>query len=248
MYRPLHAADLRANFCGPMLAFLFLITAAIPNPAVAQTHGWTVEAVPSVGWYSPTQPLGSGDLDGDAGLLGLSGSPSAGLALIVRPPTAFLALRFGGLYSRPDLNVQTHAGLTSCGTDCFRANQKQSTVGQSSIAVVTADVLFSMPRVGSASPFAAVGAGIKRYHLDANPGTAPSTFADATYTDATGHLALGVNLDAGRFRVTAEAGDYVSKFRERGVARAEGSEAGFESPGQWQHDIALTVGVAVRVR
>lgn len=233
---------------GGIALIVVLVLALATGTAAAQERDWSVEVVPSVGWYSPTQPLGSGDLNGDAGLFSLSGGPSAGLALVVRPPTGFLAVRFGGLYSRPDLDIQTPAGLTSCGTDCFRANQRQTNVGQSSIGVATADLLFSLPKLGAVSPFAAVGAGLKRYHLAPNEASAASIFTDATSTDATGHLGVGLNLDTGRFRMTVEAGDYISKFSQRRVVRAGSGESSSVGPGQWQHDIAFNVGVAIEIR
>jgi hypothetical protein len=108
---------------------------------------------------------------------------------------------------------------------------------------MAADLLFAIPKIGSASPFA----GIKRYNLAPSDGSGLSTFADATSTDATGHFGLGVDLDAGRFSVTAEAGDYISNFRQRTVVRAESGEPVSLSAGSWQHDIALSVGITVGV-
>jgi hypothetical protein len=64
--------------------------------------------------------------------------------------------------------------------------------------------------------------------------------------DAAGHLGLGVELDAGRFRLMAEAGDYFSGF-EQGTLQV--SEPGSPSaPRQWQHDLAIKVGLGIGVR
>ncbi len=220
------------------------------STATSQDRRWSVQLVPTIGWYDATQPISvvpaaPGD---DVQSLVFSGSPTAGLALTVGSPLDFLGFRLIGLFSRPDLAVRSFDRFTSCGSACIRILDRQSPAGQSLIGVVAGDVLFKAPRTWTVSPFAAIGAGVKKYNLEFDAaGDALPGIRDGDYTDATGHFAVGVAVRAKRLHLTAEAGDYFSSFRYRTGAQP-GDDRGAVGFGQRQHDLALTIGAAFDAR
>lgn len=204
---------------GRVLGFAMLLG---PSAAAAQLP--RVDVIPFAGAYRPIQALPLVREDGQDVAASLADGFAAGAAAEVR---VLGPLRIRGTW----LRAHTELAVGSTAESTRR--------GDARVDILAADLVVSAPRLGIARPYLLVGTGTKRYVFDreAMGAGASEAFGDGR-SDRTGHLGLGVELNARRFGIRVEASDYTSVFRS--------AQAGSSSAGSRQHDLLYSASIRLR--
>jgi len=210
-------------FLLPAVAASFLAVAArAQNPAPR------VSVVASVGYVEPVQQLRPVSTGTPAGVW-LEGAPQVGLAAQVRTPLPF-DVRVGLSAAWPTMRVA--------------ATSEESSASRSSVTFAGVDLVVHGPGLGPLTTHLLLGGGVKHYDFDqrALAGGAAVDYA-RDVTDPTLHLGLGVGYAFRRYGVLVEVSDYESSF-DRKTSGPDGTSA----PAPRQHDLAVSMGVRVRIR
>ncbi len=183
-------------------------------PAAAQT----LELRPRIGAFVPASDLGS--VNGD--LRKLDGSLALGLSAEFKLPV-LPRLRVGFDYAT-DTKVSFSDGVGSAGS------------GGVTLLASTVDLVLRPAPILFFSPYALVGAGLKRYNIDKQTLTSfdLQQIFDRNQSDFAAHLGLGADFRVGPLALTAELSDYISSFRA-------------DSGTRLQHDLFGMAGLSVIV-
>lgn len=227
------------------LAASFLLAAAAFTTAAADAHGqaaragWQVSG--TVGWYHPTQYLGTLHRDGEA--ISVKAEPSllTGIGVERLLPGTAIGLRGQLLFAPFSGSVaQRPAGTVSCGTNCVRVVHTEEPLASGTVLIGVADAVIRAPRVLGIRPHFAVGAGLRRYGFDRADVEGDLTGALGEPTRFLAHVGAGAAARVGRFELTAEASDFLGRYRI--------SDPSEEAGERMQHDVAITFGVALTPR
>ena len=227
---------------------LWLLAALLSCPswsseAAAQNAPRYLRVVPTAGWYLPVRDarvVGEGT---SAAWTRVAEGPMLGVQAEWKPHFP-VSLRGGLLAALSDLELIRNVGTVSCGERCYRAVYETDPVGGTRVFLGVADLLVRGPHLWVAQPYLVLGGGLKHYAFDQGElrDEVAAAFPDDE-TDPAGHLALGLDLTARGYTVVAEAGTYLSTFDP-----APETAAQEERSGQLQSDVALTLGVRIRLR
>jgi hypothetical protein len=210
------------------IRYLIPILAGVVAADPAQTQN--IHVLPLVGAYRPMQSLPAVRDGDDRYGSKLEGGMVLGVAAEVRLIGPF-GVRGTFLRATPDLLVHDTAVPQ-------RAPAR--------VSILAADLVVSGPRVLVATPYLLLGTGSKHYDFTATSldGAAAEEY-EVNRRVRMGHAGVGVRSDFGRVGAVLEIGNYTNSFRA----------ASEPPPGEipafslsWQHDLAYTLGVRVRVR
>ncbi len=225
------------------LAASFLLAAAAFGSADAHGQtapsGWRVSG--TVGWYHPTQHLGTLNREGEG--ISVKAEPSllTGIGVERLLPGTAISLRGQLLFAPFSGSVaERSAGTVSCGTNCFRQVYTVEPLGSGTVLLGVADAVIRAPDVFGIRPHFAVGAGLRRYGFDGADVEGELTGALAEPTRFVAHVGAGVTARVGRFEFTAEASDFLGRYRISDPSEDVGD--------RMQHDLSITLGVGLAKR
>lgn len=192
-------------------------------PAQAQASGIDFKLNPRIGLYQPLSSLGEVPQATSDAVAELTGGMALGLGLEIDMPLLPVGVRLNMDYATGTHVEYTEDGLLT------------ESDAETTLLAVVADLMFRpFPRLPLAQPYLFAGAGLKQYDFEPTDADPIGTFEDTS--DFTAHLGGGLEIGFGPLMLNAEAGDYISWWEDQSGS-TEGSEI--------QHDLFLTVGIAV---
>lgn len=221
------------------LALLLVFGNALP--ALAQGEGFRVEVIPRIGWSVPDRtlrlvPISDPETDGPITNTRMTNGLALGIGVEVPLPLPMLALRADAFYMvGAELDHERSAG--------------REAVADGTFLTFAADFVVRPVQFGPVGPFGVLGGGFKYYGFDQDGMDAEFVphFSD-DQTVGMVHFGAGLDVTFGRYTITAEAGDYLSRFRSppAEIELSDGSRVGVRTESE-QHDLLFLAGLRVHL-